>query len=177
MNTSSPTNETPKMGTRPAWRFGRRTAVLLVAPLLLLGGVSLTAVAHEGDGPGMQFRGGGMRQRMHRMLEIAGATDAQKTQIKAVWEPLKTQLRAVGQDHAKVRQSMQQALAAPTIDPAAIEKLRRDSVQLMDKRSALITQGMVGTAQILTAEQRQKILDEVRKHGGEHHGFGEGPAQ
>ena len=180
MNTSSPTTETSETANtmaRPDRRSHLRTAVLLAAPLLLLGGVSLTAVAQEAaSGPGMHFRGG-LRHRMHHMLDVAGATDAQKGQIKGVWEPLRPQLRAVGEEHAKLRQSLQQALAAPTIDPAGIEKLRRDSVQLMDRRSALITQGMVSTAQILTAEQRQKILDEVSKHKGDHHGFGAGVAQ
>ena len=117
-----------------------------------------------------------MRHRLHHMLEIAGATDAQKAQIKAVWEPLRPQLRSVAEEHMKVRQNIRQALSAPTIDPSAIEKLRQNSVQLMDKRSALITQGMVATAQILSADQRQKIATEIAKHAGEHHGFGGGAA-
>ncbi|HEX3697168.1 MAG TPA: Spy/CpxP family protein refolding chaperone [Polyangia bacterium] len=175
MNTGSPTTKDPETLARPSWHFGRRTALLLAVPLLLVGGVSLRAVAHEG-GPDGGMHGGGMRHRMLHMLEIAGATDAQKAQIKAVWEPLRPQLRSVAEEHMKVRQNIRQALAAATIDPSAIEKLRQSSVQLMDKRSTLVTQGMVATAQILSADQRQKIATEIAKHAGEHHGFGEGAA-
>jgi Spy/CpxP family protein refolding chaperone len=124
----------------------------------------------------MHFQGHG-GQRFRHLLEVAGATDAQKAQIKATWQNLRPQLRAVAEEHAKVRQSIRQALTAPSIDTAAIEKLRRDGVQLADKRSALITQGMVSSAQVLTPEQRQKIADEIQKHAaeaGQHHGQGQG---
>jgi periplasmic protein CpxP/Spy len=141
------------------WRWA------LPALALLLSSVSVTAAAEPG-GPGMRFGGrmhGAPGQRLQRMLEAAGATDAQKAQIKATWDNLRPQLRAVHQDHQKLRESLQQALAAPTIDPVNIEKLRRESVQLMDRRSSLVTQGMVASAQVLTPEQRQKVLEVMRK--------------
>src|SRR6266446_115619 len=80
------------------WRW----ALLLLA--LLTGSVSLTAAADPG-GPGSRFAGrthGGPGQRLHRMLEIAGATEAQKAQIKATWDNLRPQLRAVHQEHQKL---------------------------------------------------------------------------
>jgi Spy/CpxP family protein refolding chaperone len=175
MNTPSPIPSNSSPGTK-SWRFFRRAALLLAAPLVILGGVSLNAAAHEG-GPGMHFQGHG-GQRFRHLLEVAGATDAQKAQIKATWQTLRPQLRAVAEEHAKLRQSIRQALTAPNIDAASIEKLRRDGVQLADKRSSLITQGMVSSAQVLTPEQRQKIADEIQKHAaeaGQHHGQGDGP--
>lgn len=141
------------------WRWA------LFALALLLSSVSVTAAADQG-GPGMRAGGrmhGGPGQRLHHMLEAAGATDAQKAQIKATWDNLRPQLRAVRQEHQKLREAQQQALTAATIDPVNIEKLRRDSVQLMDRRSSLITQGMVASAQVLTPEQRQKVLEAMRK--------------
>src|SRR5258707_312873 len=155
MNTPSPhsSSSSPKTKT---WRLPRRTALLLAAPLALLGGVTLTAAAHEG-GPGMHFQGHGGRHRLPHLLDEGRAHDAQKAQIKATWQALRPQLHAVAEEHAKVRQSIRQALAAPSIDTAAIERFRRDALQLVDKRSALVTQGMVSSAQVLTPEQRQKI--------------------
>ena len=164
------------------FRSARRWRWALLLLPLLTGGVSLTAAADPGglgSGPGSRWRGhmhGGPGQRLHRMLEVAGATDAQKAQIKATWDNLRPQLRAVHQEHQKLRESLQQAFAAATIDPSSIEKLRRESVQLLDKRSALITQGMLASAQVLTAEQRQKVLEAMRKQQAQrHHGAPEDP--
>ncbi len=174
MRHSSPEQSTTS-ATAPSGRRIARRAAFVLAPLLLLGGLSLTAAAHEGEGrgPGM-FAHGRAMQRFHHMLDVAGASDAQRAQIKAIWQPLRPQLRAVAEDHAKVRHAIQQALAAPTIDPAAIDKLRRDGLGLWDKRSALFTQGMVASAQVLSPEQRQKILDEIQKQAANHpHPFGE----
>lgn len=172
---SSPEPETISTAAPPRRRLSRRIAAFVAAPLLLLAGLSVTgkAAANEDGGPGMHGHGGGMRL-FHHMLDVAGATDAQRAQIKAIWEPLRPQLRAVGEQHFKLRQAIHQALTAPTIDTAAIEKLRQDGVQLMDKRSALFTQGMVASAQVLTPEQRQKIQGEIQKDAANHpHPFGE----
>ena len=101
---------------------------------------------------------------MQHILNDVGATDAQKAQIKTVWDGLRPQLKAARQDHYRLRQQIAQAIAAPTIDTAAIEKLRQQSVQALDHTSALITQGMVATSQVLTPDQRQKALSEIRRH-------------
>jgi Spy/CpxP family protein refolding chaperone len=63
-------------------------------------------------------------------------------------------------------------MTAPTIDPAQIEQLRQQSVQLMDKTSSVVTQGMVATAQVLTADQRKQVAAEMQKehHRGPHAG-------
>ena len=71
----------------------------------------------------------------------------------------------------QIRQQIGQALAAPTIDTNAIEKLRQQSLQAMDKSSQLLTQGMVQTAQVLTPDQRQKVLSELHRHGHHHPGL------
>ncbi len=109
-----------------------------------------------------------MRARMERILTDAGATDAQKAQVKAIWAGLRPQLKAAHQQHFQLRQQIQQALAAPNIDTAAIEKLRQQSVQSIDRTSSLLTQGMVATAQVLTPDQRQKVLAEIQRHPDHH---------
>jgi Spy/CpxP family protein refolding chaperone len=143
---------------RPRWTW------LVLAVSLGLGGAY--GVARAGDLAPMGAGGmhGRMREHMDRILTAAGATDSQRAQIKAIWEPLRPQLRAARQEHFQLRQQIQQAMAAPNIDAAAIEKLRQQSVQSIDKTSALITQGMVATAQVLTPDQRQKALAAIRAH-------------
>jgi Spy/CpxP family protein refolding chaperone len=69
-------------------------------------------------------------------------------------------------------------MTAPTIDPAAIEKLRQQSVQLMDRASATMTKGFIETARVLTPEQRKQAAAELEKerqnHRGHFQGGGEG---
>jgi Spy/CpxP family protein refolding chaperone len=130
----------------------------------------------DGGGPGGDF-GGQWGFRVHRMLDKVGATDGQKAQIKAIWQGLRPQLKSVHQQHAQLRKQIAEAMTAPTIDTARIETLRKQSVQLMDTASATITQGMVGTAQVLTPDQRKQVLTELET---EHHhphgpGHGQGP--
>ncbi|HVR62461.1 MAG TPA: periplasmic heavy metal sensor [Polyangia bacterium] len=180
MHNSSPQNQTNNAAiARQGRRFSRRAALVL-APVLLLGSLTLSAAEREqgGDGgPGMFGHGHGMQmRRFHHMLDVAGATDAQRAQIKAIWEPLRPQLRAAAEEHAKIRLSIRQALVAPTIDAAAIEKLRQEGLAAWDKKSALFTQAMVASAQVLTPDQRQKISAEMQKHAAEHHHNGGGDA-
>ena len=54
-------------------------------------------------------------------------------------------------------------MTAATIDPAAIEKLRQQSVAVMDKVSSVMTQGFVETARVLTPEQRKQAAAEIEK--------------
>ena len=173
MNASNLTsNDGPQpVASGPARRGWRRWTWLMLAAPLMLGGVTYqTAYAHGGgpggDGPGMH--GERMQGRIDRVLTDVGASDAQKAQIKAIWANLGPQLKAAHQDRAKLHDQIEQAIAASTIDTAAIEKLRQQSVQAIDHVSSLFTQGMVATAQVLTPEQRQKALAEMRKHP--HHG-------
>lgn len=149
----------------------RRWWVLLAIPLAA-GALSISvARAHGPGGPGGEGRMGAMMQeRMDHLLTAAGATDAQKTQIKAIWEPLRTQLKGLHQQERDLHHQMGQAVAAATIDAARVEQLRKQSVQTMDKISTLMTQGMVSSAQVLTPEQRKVVLQKIEEHRG--HRFG-----
>jgi len=141
----------------------------MLALPLMLGGVAYNAANAYGqpghDGAAMHER---MQARLDRILTDAGASDAQKAQVKSIWANLGPQLKAARQQHMQLRQQIGQALAAPTIDTNAIEKLRQQSLQQMDKTSQLLTQGMVQTAQVLTPDQRQKVLSEIHRHGHHH---------
>jgi Spy/CpxP family protein refolding chaperone len=163
-------NPTPETNAVRAPRRGlRRWSWLMLALPLMLGGVAYNAAnayGHDGhDGAGMHEH---MQARMDRILTAAGASDSQKAQVKSIWANLGPQLKTARQQHMQLRQQIGQALAAPTIDTAAIEKLRQQSLTAIDKSSQLLTQGMVQTAQVLTPDQRQKVLSEIQRHGHHH---------
>jgi periplasmic protein CpxP/Spy len=148
-----PSDDSPRS---PRRRISRR-AVGALAAVFLAGGLSFSVAQAHGGGEGF------MAFRMHKILDHVGASDAQKAQIKTIWEGLRPQLKTLHQQHAGLRQQITQAMTAATIDPAAIEKLRQQSVGVMDKVSSVMTQGFVETARVLTPEQRKQAAAEIAK--------------
>lgn len=168
-------------------RLGRVSRRLLGGLAVLAIGSALTlsvAQAHGGGGPGGggggMFGGGPaggfMAFRMNKVLDKAGASDAQKAQIKTIWEGLQPQLKAVHEQHQQLRQQLTQAMTAPNVDTAAVERLRQQGVALLDKTSGIVSQGLVRTANVLTPEQRKTIAAEMEKRheGGLGHGGHDG---
>ena len=111
-----------------------------------------------------------VQERMDHVLTAAGATDAQKTQIKGIWDKLRPQLQPLHKQHADSRRQIGEAVAAATIDVARVEQLRKQSIDTMDKISALMTQGMVQSAQVLTPDQRKLVLQKIEERRGHHRG-------
>jgi Spy/CpxP family protein refolding chaperone len=152
-------------------RPSRRRWLGLLAIPVALGALAFGATRAEAFGDGMM--GPGFRkEHMDKMLTSAGATDAQKTQIQTIWQNLRPQLRPLHKQHADLRHQLGEAIAAPSIDQAKVEQLRKQSVQTMDQISALVTQGMVQSAQVLTPAQRQTVLQQMEQH---RHHLGAGP--
>jgi Spy/CpxP family protein refolding chaperone len=151
------------------WLSRRFTRRVLggVAALAVAGALSFSVAQARGFGGGPE---GFMAFRMHKILDKVGATDAQKAQIKTIWEGLRPQLRTLREQHMGLHQQITEAMTAPTIDPAAIEKLRQQAVSVMDKVSSVMTQGFVQTAQVLTPEQRKQAAAEIEKARQNHHG-------
>jgi Spy/CpxP family protein refolding chaperone len=65
-------------------------------------------------------------------------------------------------------------LVKPTIDKAAIEKMRADKVGELDAKSKILTSALVEAAEILTPEQREKLAAQMAKHDGMRMGMGKG---
>ena len=166
---------TTETTTQPrARKSGRRYGWTLLALPVLIGAVSLSvARAHGPGGPGGGPEGF-MQHRIERVLESVNASDAQKTQIKSIFEGSKPQLKALHEQEAALRKQIRDALTAPTIDANAIERLRQQQVQLMDKTSALFTQNLVSAAKVLTADQRKQVADHMAQHMGQHRGWRHG---
>jgi protein CpxP len=148
----------------------RRWSWLMALPLAgALAFPAVTAMARPEHGGRAGQMGQFGARRMGKLLDTAGATDAQRAQIKDTWSKLRPQLQAVREQRGKLQGDLRKALSAPTIDTAAVERLRQQGVQLADKASVLFTQGMVQTAQVLTPEQRQKVAAELEQHQGQWH--------
>jgi periplasmic protein CpxP/Spy len=161
----------------PAPRRTRRKILLVSLSALVLAGaggwISSARAAGPGGGEEMGEGEGMPMRRMHRILDSVGASQSQRDQIRAIWTGLRPQLRAARGEHQNLRQQMVAALTAPSINAGEVERLRKQSMANADKISALITQGMVGSAQVLTPDQRKLAQQEIAKRGGRgHHGWG-----
>jgi periplasmic protein CpxP/Spy len=150
-------------------RSGSARFMIVSALLLAVGLAGAKAFAGGDDGDG---RPGFAGRRIEKILDRVGATPEQRTSVKAIWDGLRPQLRGLHQQTASVRKQMLAALAAPTIDTAAVERLRQQMMGFAEKKSALMTQGIVRTAQVLTPDQRKQAQEAFAKHRRHGHGFG-----
>lgn len=157
-------------------RRSRRGIVFASLAALALAGAggwisTARAAAPAGDDAGATAEDMPMG-RMHRILDRVGATAGQRDQIRSIWSGLRPQLRAERTTHKSLRQQMVAALTAPSINANEVERLRKLSMASADKISALMTQGMVASAQVLTPDQRKQAQEEIAKGGGHHHHWG-----
>lgn len=159
-----------------------RPMKMLLATLFVAGAASLTQTAYAqpmGDmhaGPG-GMRGGsaGMRGGMHgegmgmggahmgRMLEMVKATPEQRTQIKAIMDAARTDLKAQREAGRALHQQMQAAFTQPTVDARAVESLRAQISAQHDSASKRMTQAMLDASKVLTPEQRKTAADLMAK--------------
>jgi Spy/CpxP family protein refolding chaperone len=131
------------------------------ATLALTGAVP--GIAHAQPAPMQQGPGNhrphpehNLDQRIDAILTRVGATADQKTKIHAIADAAKADLAPL---HAAMRdyhKQLRMLLSAPQIDTAAIETLRAQNVQTMDKMSQRVTKALVDAANVLTPEQRAK---------------------
>lgn len=141
--------------------------------IALAGGASLTAFAgpdgggyaHGHHGPGGHhggpgFMGGG--RHMDRLLEEVGATDAQRTQIRQIWQSAAADLKARREAVRALREQQMQLFTQPTVDADAVEALRQKLLAEHDTRSKRISQAMLDASRVLTPEQRAKLAERMK---------------
>jgi periplasmic protein CpxP/Spy len=165
---------TPQPRSRRRFLAGILTGGLLGS--LLAGGVSL--YAHAQPGPGWWWGagrspGGYLRQAASNaemlptriefatdwILSRIEASDAQRQQVKAIVQATVQDLMPMRAQHRQNRQALLQALAQPTIDRATLGDIRHAALQLADTASEQIVTALADVAEVLTPEQRIKLLE------------------
>jgi len=166
--------QTPRSRSRRRFLTGMVTGGFLGS--LLAGGISL--YAHAQPGPGWWFRaghshGGYFRRAAHdpemmsARLEFAAdwilrrleTSDEQRQQVKAIVQATVQDLVPVREQHQQHRQTLLQALAQPAIDRATLWDIRRAELQLADTASERIVTALADVAEVLTPEQRTKLVE------------------
>jgi periplasmic protein CpxP/Spy len=116
---------------------------------------------HGGDGQhGGLMMGGRM---LERMLDDVKATEAQRSQIDKIQGAAREDIAKLHEQHAQLRQQTAQLLTAPTVDTAAIEKVRLQMLQQHDAISKRMLTAMVDSSKVLTPEQRASLSAKLKE--------------
>ncbi|MFT7724467.1 MAG: periplasmic heavy metal sensor [Roseateles sp.] len=140
-----------------------------VAAALAVAGVAAHAQPGGHGGPGrggpsaMMERGFGHDARLDYMLDVANASDAQRSQIAAIFKAARQDLAGQRDAGRKLHEQMAALLAAPTLDAAAIEATRAQMSAQHDAASKRLSQARIDAARVLTAEQRARVADVMKK--------------
>jgi protein CpxP len=130
-------------------------AVAMLA--LILGGVAMLSYAQESATSGPQKTWHGRHGRMAYMARELNLTDAQKSQIKEIFQANKQTGLPLMQQIAANKKAMLEANANGTYDQAKIQQLANQQAQLMAQRivQKQAIRHQIYT-QVLTADQRAK---------------------
>ncbi|NCT83803.1 MAG: periplasmic heavy metal sensor [Comamonadaceae bacterium] len=142
--------------------------VATVAAALAVGGVAAQAQpgpGHRGGhgGPAMMMPGGLFGGHMEHLLDAVNATDAQRSQIDAIFKAARQDLAGQRDAGMKLHQQMATLYTATNIDAAAIEAVRQQMSALHETASKRLSQASIDAARVLTPEQRAKIGELMKK--------------
>lgn len=146
----------------------RRPARLMIATLVLAAGAAVlqTAAAAPRGGEGMGAPPMMMMDGRHldRMLDAANASAEQRSQIKAIAEAARADLKALHEAGRPLQEQMVALFTQPTVDARAAEVLRQQLVAQHDRASQRRMQAMLDVSRVLSAEQRKALADRMAEH-------------
>ena len=136
------------------------TAVAMLA--LVLGGVAMLSYAQESATAASQKEWHGRRSHMGYLMRELNLTDAQRTQVKEIFQANKQTGLPLMQQMAANKKAMLEATANGSYDQAKIQQLANQQAQLM-AQAMVQKQAMQHQiyTQVLTADQRAKA-EELR---------------
>jgi protein CpxP len=95
----------------------------------------------------------------------ADATPEQREKLTTIAKDLARDMAPLREKLRTARTQGVQLLAAPTIDRAALEKLRVEQIALADASSKRMTQALADAGEALNPEQRKKLAERMQKMG------------
>jgi periplasmic protein CpxP/Spy len=166
-----------------------RRAGIFAAVATIAGGIGLHAQAQGGPGfRGGMFGGSGggpmdaaqLDNRIERMLKHLyveiNATPEQQQKLAPIVKQAAKDLYPLRQQMQAARKQAIDLMSAESIDRAAIERARAESLQTAEAASKRFTQALADAAEVLTPAQRKELADHLQRrrgmarHGMMHHG-------
>ena len=112
-----------------------------------------------------------IEKRVDRALRGTDATAEQKKQIADILSSSFKDTKPLRDQRLENRKAMQDALQAPTLDPAKIESLRAEQMRITDESSKRFTKALTEAGTVLNQAQRQAFFKAWTARGehGHHH--------
>ena len=112
-----------------------------------------------------------LEKRVDRALSGTDATADQKKQVADILGQTFKDMKPLHDQRVQNRRAMEEALQAPTIDPAKVESIRAEQMKIADASSQRFTKALTDAGKVLTQAQRQAFFKNWEaNHGhGEHH--------
>jgi Spy/CpxP family protein refolding chaperone len=152
-----------------------RNRILVIAGIAaLVIGATIFALAQGHPGMGERMRGGGPQDMVEHISRELNLTDAQKEQVKTI---LEAQRATEEERHAKlddIRKQIDAATANGQFDEAIVRPLANQQAQLMADEMVDHLRMHSKLYALLTAEQRTKADQMMKKHGEMRRGPGPG---
>jgi protein CpxP len=155
---------------------GRGRAALFVILVALFGGIAGSLVTrafgqtpwHAGAFMGGPIDATNVDQRVDRMIrhfaiEIDASVE-QQARLAVIAKAAAKDLLPLRDQAQAARKDGLALLAAPSIDRAAIERLRSTQLALAETASKRIAQAIADAADVLTPEQRKSLTDRIAAH-------------
>jgi Spy/CpxP family protein refolding chaperone len=102
-----------------------------------------------------------------RALGKIDATEEQRERVRAVIEGLHQQAEGLHGSSGEVHAAFEELFTAEQVDSVEVERLRSEQMDRFDRLSRELASALVELGEILTPEQRQKLL-ELHEHRGRH---------
>ena len=149
-----------------ASQFKNLLRIGTVAAALAVGGVAAQAQPGHGGphgGPAMMAPGGLFGGHMDHLLDLVNATDAQRSQISAIFKAARQDLSGQRDTGRQLHEQMATLYTATNVDAAAIEATRVQISAQHEAASKRLSQASIDAARVLTPEQRAKIAEVMKK--------------
>lgn len=147
--------------------FSRPLKMLGLAAMVSL--VALSAQAQPAPGPGMppppphEMHGGPGHHPMGlmdgRLMKEAGVSDAQRAQIKQIFDAARNDLKGQRDTERQLHERLHALFLAPTVDANAVEQARQQLSAQREVASKRLSLAMIDASRVLTPEQRAKLSD------------------